>query len=380
MLRFLTAGESHGQGLVTIVDGLPAGLAFLEGGLSAELKRRRQGYGRGPRMRIERDVIKILSGVRYGKTTGAPVAVLIENTEWERFSSILSPEPGEPAAALTTPRPGHADLAGMMKFDTHDVRDVLERASARETAARTVAGYAARLLLRTIDIEIISHVVAIGGVEAPRNGIPTPDDVDRLEASPVRVLDETAARAMMAAIDAAKADRDTLGGIIEVLAYGVPSGLGSYTQWDRRLDGLLAQAILSIPALKGVEVGSAYEQASVRGSAAHDEIIPGYDRATNRAGGVEGGVSNGQPIRVRAAMKPLSSLMRPLASVNVATGEPAPAMRERSDVCAVPAAAVVAEQMVAIVLAQEAQRVFGGVTVGDLRSAAAAYRRRLSAF
>jgi len=380
MMRFLTAGESHGPGLVTIVDGLPAGLAFLTEGLAVELERRRRGYGRGPRMRIERDTVEILAGVRYVVTTGAPVGVLIRNTEWERFEAMLSPEPGDPEPPQTTPRPGHADLAGMMKFDSHDVRDVLERASARETAARTVAGYAARLLLRSIDIEIVSHVVAIGGVEAPKGAAPQPGDRERLDASPVRVLDTTAAELMMDAIDSAKADRDTLGGIIEVLAYDVPAGLGSYTQWDRRLDGLLAQAILSIPAIKGVEVGDAYEQASVRGSDAHDEIIPGYGRATNRAGGVEGGTSNGQPIRVRAAMKPLPTLMQPLASVDVATGQTVPALRERSDVCAVPAAAVVAEQMVAIILAQEAQRAFGGATVADMRAAANAYRRRLTEF
>ncbi|NIA26063.1 MAG: chorismate synthase [Gammaproteobacteria bacterium] len=380
MMRFLTAGESHGQGLVTIVDGLPAGLGFLREGLTAELERRRQGYGRGSRMRIEHDSVEILAGVRYGVTTGAPVAVLIRNAEWERFASTLSPEPGNPEPPQTTPRPGHADLAGMMKFDSHDVRDVLERASARETAARTVAGYAARLLLRAIDVEIISHVVAIGGIEAPKDVIAVPGDRDRLDASPVRVLDKTVAASMMAAIDAAKADRDTLGGIIEVLAYDVPAGLGSYTQWDRRLDGLLARAILSIPAIKGVEVGDAYEQARVRGSDAHDEIMPGYGRSTNRAGGIEGGTSNGQPIRVRAAMKPIPTLMQPLASVDVATGQPAPALRERSDVCAVPAAAVVAEQMVAIVLAQETQRAFGGATVADMQAAASAYRRRLAAF
>ncbi|GBE21374.1 MAG TPA: chorismate synthase [Actinobacteria bacterium] len=380
MMRFLTAGESHGQGLVTIVDGLPAGLGFLREGLAAELERRRQGHGRGARMRIERDIVEILAGVRYGVTTGAPVAVLIRNTEWERFAATLSPEPGSPEPPQTTPRPGHADLAGMMKFDSHDVRDVLERASARETAARTVAGYAARLLLRAIDIEIVSHVVAIGGIEAPKDAVPVPEDRDRLDASPVRVLDETMMASMIAAIDAAKVDRDTLGGVIEVLAYGVPAGLGSYTQWDRRLDGLLARAMLSIPGIKGVEVGDAYEQARVRGSDAHDEITPGYGRATNRAGGVEGGTSNGRPIRVRAAMKPLSTLMRPLASVDVATGRPAPALRERSDVCAVPSAAVVAEQMVAIILAQEAQRSFGGATVADMQAAANAYRRRLTAF
>jgi chorismate synthase len=379
MLRFLTSGESHGQGLVTIVDGLPAGLEFLQSGISAELQRRRHGYGRGPRMRIEEDDVEILGGVRYGMTTGAPVSVLTRNTEWERWRSTLSPEPAEPVPAKTTPRPGHADLAGMMKYATHDVRDVLERASARETAARAVAGYAARTLLATIGIELVSHVVSIGRVAAPVN-LPTPEDRVRLDASPVRVLDEETAARMIAEIDAAKADRDTVGGVLEVVAFGVPPGIGTYAQWDRRLDGLLARAVMSIPAIKGVEVGDGFEEAASRGSAAHDEIIPGYGRSSNRAGGLEGGMSNGQPVRVRAAMKPLSTLMRPLASVDVATGQPSPALRERSDVCAVPAAAVVAEHMVAIVLAQETQRSFGGSTVSDFTAAAEAYLRRIAAF
>ncbi len=380
MLRFLTAGESHGKGLVTIVDGLPAGLAFLAEGLEAELRRRRQGHGRGPRMRIEADEVEILAGVRHGVTTGAPLAVLIKNTEWERFEEIMSPEPAQATGSETTPRPGHADLAGMMKFDTHDARNVLERASARETAARTIAGYAARLLLREVGVEILSHVVAIGGVTVDPGVTPTPEDRDRIESSPVRTFDEVAGATMIAAIDAARTERDTLGGVFEILAYGVPAGIGSFTQWDRRLDGLLAQAVVAIPAVKGVEVGDAYAQAAGRGSVAHDEILPGYERTTNRAGGVEGGMSNGGVLRVRAAMKPLSNLMRPLASVDVSTGEAAPAMRERSDVCAVPAAAVVGEQMVAFTLARETQRSFGGSTVDDLRGAVEAYRRRLDSF
>lgn len=380
MIRFLTAGESHGKGLVTIVDGLPAGLAFLKEGLEAELGRRRQGYGRGPRMRIEADEVEILAGVRHGATTGAPLAVLIKNTEWERFEEIMSPEPAQAMGSETTPRPGHADLAGMMKFDTHDARNVLERASARETAARTIAGYAARLLLREVGVEILSHVVAIGGVTVDPGVTPTPEDRERIESSQVRTLDEAAGLRMVEAIDVARTERDTLGGVFEILAYGVPAGLGSFTQWDRRLDGLLAQAVVAIPAVKGVEVGDAFVQAAGRGSVAHDEILPGFERATNRAGGVEGGMSNGEVLRVRAAMKPLSNLMRPLASVDVSTGEAAPAMRERSDVCAVPAAAVVGEQMVAFTLARETQRSFGGSTVDDLRGSVEAYRRRLHSF
>jgi len=364
---------------VTIVDGLPAGVQIALDDLKAELTRRRRGHGRGARMRIEQDEITILAGVRYGLTTGAPVAVLVGNTEWERWEPVLSPERRGRAEPTTTPRPGHADLAGMMKYDTHDVRDVLERASARETAARTVAGYAARSLLRAIDIEILSHVVAIGGATAPEV-VPEVDDIDRLDASPVRVLDRAAEERMIGLIDAAHANRDTLGGVFEVVAHGVPPGIGTYAQWDRRLDGLLAQAVMSIPGVKGVEVGDAFAQAEQRGSAAHDEIEAGYGRISNRAGGIEGGVSNGEPIRVRAAMKPLSTLMRPLRSVDVATGEPANALRERSDVCAVPPAAVVGEQMVAFVLAQQTVDQFGGPTLADYQRTAGSYRGRLERF
>jgi len=379
MLRFLTAGESHGRGLVTIVDGLPAGVSIVLDDLKVELARRRRGHGRGARMRIEHDEITIVAGVRYGQTTGAPVAVLVGNTEWKRWEPVLSPELRERAEPTTTPRPGHADLAGMMKYDTHDVRDVLERASARETAARTVAGYAARSLLRAIGIEILSHVVAIGDASAPEV-VPEVDDIDRLDDSPVRVLDDATEQRMIDLIDAAHSDRDTLGGVFEVVAHGVPPGIGTYAQWDRRLDGLLARAVMSIPGVKGVEIGDALVQAQGRGSAAHDEIEAGYSRVSNRAGGIEGGVSNGEPIRVRAAMKPLSTLMRPLRSVDVATGEPADALRERSDVCAVPPAAVVGEQMVAFVLAQQTIEQFGGATIGDYQRAAQSYRERLERF
>lgn len=379
MLRFLTAGESHGKALTTIVDGLPAGVPLTAEGFAKELSRRRKGYGRGARMRIERDRIDIVGGVRYGLTTGAPVAVSIENSEWERWIPTLSPELREAAAPKTTPRPGHADLAGMLKYNTHDVRNVLERASARETAARTIAGHAARVLLGTIGVEIVSHVVSIGSVHAP-DAVPTPDDRERLEESQVRVMDEATEQAMMAAIDAAHQERDTLGGVFEVVAYGLPPGIGTYAQWDRRLDGILAGAVMSIPAIKGVEIGDGFTQAQGPGSNAHDEITVDLGRASNRAGGVEGGMSNGQPIIVRAAMKPLSTLMKPLKSVDVATSEEAPAMRERSDVCAVPAAAVVGEQMVAFALAQQTLEAFGGSTVADYQAAAEAYRQRISDF
>jgi chorismate synthase len=383
MLRFLTAGESHGPGLVTIVEGLPAGLPFVADDLAAQLARRRLGFGRGRRMAIERDEVEVLGGIRFGVTLGSPVAVLVRNTEWPRWRGEMSPEPGESARPLTAPRPGHADLAGMQKYDTHDARDILERASARETAARTVAGYLARTLLEAVGVQLLSHVVAVGEAVAPDGPLPTFADREAIDSSPVRAFDGRAERAMVAAIEAAHAERDTLGGVVEVLAYDVPTGLGSHVHWDRRLDARLAGALMSIQAIKAVEIGDGLASARRRGSAAHDEIGhdgEGFTRTTDRAGGIEGGMSIGGTIRVRAAMKPLSTLMRPLDTVDVATKETEKAIRERSDVCAVPAAGVVAEQMVAVVLAQEAQRKFGGDTVADLVEAVAAYQKRLAAF
>jgi chorismate synthase len=380
MLRFLTAGESHGPALVTIVEGLPAGLAVTSEGLAGELARRRLGFGRGPRMRIEQDEVEILGGIRHGETLGSPVAIVVRNTEWARWQEEMSPAPGEPEKRLTTPRPGHADLPGMLKYDTHDARDVLERSSARETAARTVAGYLAKTLLAEVGIRVLSHVVAIGEVEVSAVR-PGPADLGEVDSSPVRTFDRDAEGAMVAEIDRARQDRDTVGGVFEVLAYGVPPGVGSHAHWDRRLDARLAGAVMSIPAIKAVEIGDGHQGARRRGSEAHDEIGYGsgqFTRATDRAGGIEGGMSTGQAISVRAAMKPLSTLMRPLATVDVDTKAPGSAFRERSDVCAVPAAAVVAEQMMALVLAQELQRMFGGDTVADLREAAEAYRKRLA--
>lgn len=383
MLRFLTSGESHGPGLVVIVEGLPAGLPASVEPLGAELARRRLGHGRGKRMQIERDDLEILGGVRFGATLGGPVAVVIRNTEWPKWQDEMSPEPGGAAQRrLTTPRPGHVDLAGMLKYDTHDARNVLERASARETAARTVAGYLAKRFLDVIGVTVVSHVVAIGDVTAEAEP-PGPEDLERVDRSPVRTLDRGAEAAMIAAIDAAHADRDTLGGVVEVVAYGVPVGVGSHVHWDRKLDGLLAGALVSIPAIKAVEIGDGSRVARLRGSSAHDEI--GYaegrfTRVTSRAGGIEGGISTGEPIRVRAAMKPLSTLMRPLATVDVDSKAPEQAFRERTDTCAVPAAGVVAEQMVAWVLAVELQRMFGGDTVGDVERAARAYRERTARF
>ncbi len=383
MLRFLTAGESHGPALTTIVEGLPAGLMVSMDDLAAELARRRLGFGRGPRMKLERDELEILGGVRFGKTLGSPVAILIRNTEWEKWQDEMSPYPGTTERPATAPRPGHADLAGMQKYATHDARDILERASARETAARTVAGFLSKQLLGLVDISVLSHVVAIGEAVAPDEPLPQPDDLAAVDASPVRAFSAEASQAMEAAIEAAKKDRDTLGGVVEVLAYGVMPGLGSHVHYDRRLDALLAGALMSIPAIKGVEFGDGFTSARRRGSVAHDEIShegETFVRRTNRAGGIEGGMSIGGLLRVRAAMKPLSNLMRALQTVDVKTKESQQAIRERSDVCAVPAAGVVAESMVAIVLAQELQRKFGGDTVADLVDAVEGYRKRLARF
>ncbi|HVR34047.1 MAG TPA: chorismate synthase [Acidimicrobiia bacterium] len=384
MLRFLTAGESHGPALVAVVEGLPAGLPVLADELGAELARRRLGFGRGGRMKIEQDALEILGGVRHGRTLGSPVAIVIRNTEYaEKWAEEMSPQPGESKKQLTAPRPGHADLVGMMKYDTHDARDILERASARETAARTVVGYLAKSLLAALDIAVFSHVVSIGTVTAPTEPLPRPEDLDRIDQSPVRVFDASAEAAMIDEIEAARADRDTLGGVVEVLAYGVPVGIGSHVHWDRKLDARLAEALMSIQAIKGVEIGDGFTSATRRGSGAHDELIATPDgpmRETNRAGGTEGGMTNGDPLRVRAAMKPISTVPKSLQTVDVVTKEARTAFYERSDVVAVPAAGVVAEQMVAIVLAQEIQRQFGGDTVTDLRRTVDSYRSRLDAF
>ncbi len=383
MLRFLTAGESHGPGLVTIVEGLPAGVDITIAGLANQLRRRRLGYGRGRRMKIEQDELEILAGVRHGRTLGSPLAIVIRNSEWAKWTEEMSPEAGQPKRLMTTPRPGHADLAGMLKYDTHDARDILERASARETAARTVAGYAAGQLLEQVHMSVLSHVVAIGSLTVSAGQTPGPDDLDVIDQSPVRVFDREIEGAMTSAIELAKANRDTLGGVVEVLAYGLPAGLGSHVHWDRRLDTQLAGALMSIQGIKAVEMGDGFASASRPGSEAHDEIgfADGrFTRSSDRAGGLEGGISTGQPLRMRAAMKPISTLMRPLQSVNVDTKEPAAAFRERSDVCAVPAAGVVAEQMVAYILAREVLRKFGGDTVGDVVGAADAYRQRLLDF
>lgn len=370
-LRYLTAGESHGPALTVIVEGLPAGLRVTPDQIGAELARRRQGYGRGARMKLEADKLEILGGVRHGRTLGSPVAVLIRNTEWaEKWSEAMSVTPTDkPVDPLTRPRPGHADLVGIQKYGHRDARNVLERASARETAARTVAGTLAKLLLTEIGVEFVSHVIAIGKIWSKNTDVPGPADIVRIEASPVRCADPTWEAAMIDAIEKAKADGDTLGGIFEVVAHGVPVGLGSYVHWDRKIDGRLAQALLSINAMKAVAVGDGLEAWSVPGSEAHDEILwdedAGYHRATNRAGGIEGGVTTGDPLRARVVMKPLSTLRRALRTVDIDTKEEEIAIVERTDTCAVPSACVIGESVVAYVLADAALEKFGGDSVEE---------------
>jgi chorismate synthase len=387
MLRWLTAGESHGRALVAICEGLPAGIEITTADIAAALARRRAGYGRGARMKFEQDEVEITGGVRHGRTLGGPVAIRIANSEWPKWETVMSADPVADEtlasqarnAPLTRPRPGHADLAGMQKYGHDDARPVLERASARETAARVALGEVARSYLsQTLGIEVVSHVVAIGPVCAPAGAQPGPADGGRVDADPVRCLDPAASAAMQAEIDAARKDGDTLGGVVEVIAYGLPPGLGSHVHWDRRLDARLAAALMSIQAMKGVEVGDGFATARRRGSAAHDEIeAPGPDgglrRRTNRAGGVEGGMSTGEPLRVRVAMKPISTVPRALDTVDVRTGEPAKAINQRSDVTAVPAAGVVAEAMVALVLADAASEKFGGDSVTETRRNLAGY-------
>ena len=374
MLRFLTAGESHGPSLSVIVEGLPAGLAISEETVSGELARRRLGYGRGPRMRFERDVVRLIGGVRHGRTLGSPVSIEILNTEWPKWEQEMSAAPGTPSKKLTAPRPGHADLAGMQKYGFDDARDVLERASARETAARVAAGSLAKALLATIDVAIVSHIIRIGEATSPDGVRPKMSDLERIDLSEVRCFDAGTEAAMIAEIKAAAKVGDSLGGVAEVIAYGVPVGLGSYVHWDRKLDGLLAGALMSIHAVKAVEIGDGMIQASQRGSVAHDAIARdesfvlggGYIRRSDHAGGLEGGVSSGAPIIAKVAMKPLATLNRPvLETVDVATGESTVSFKERTDVTAVPAMGVVAESMMALVLANEALRKFGGDSVEE---------------
>jgi chorismate synthase len=389
MLRWMTAGESHGPALVAVLEGLPAGVSVTSGEIGDQLARRRLGYGRGARMSFERDEVEVLGGLRHGRTLGSPLAVRIGNTEWPKWETVMAADPVPEAvlaglarnAPLTRPRPGHADLAGMQKYGFTDARPVLERASARETAARVALGTVAQALLRqALDVEIVSHVVELGPVAVPDGVVPGPDDRAAVDADPMRCADPAVSARMVAEVDAAKADADTLGGVVEVLAYGLPPGLGSHVQWDRKLDGRIAAAMVSIQAVKGVEIGDAFTQARGRGSSAHDEIVGtdnGVRRVTGRAGGLEGGMTTGEVLRVRAAMKPISTLSRALSTVDVVTGEPAKAIAQRSDVCAVPAAAVVAEAMLALVLADAAVEKFGGDSLDELRRNAEAYRKAL---
>src|SRR6478609_7596273 len=389
MLRWLTAGESHGPSLVAILEGLPAHVQVTSDDIADALARRRLGYGRGARMKFEQDEVTLVGGVRHGKTQGGPVAVQVGNTEWPKWDKVMSADPVDPVeleamarnAPLTRPRPGHADLVGMQKYDFEEARPILERASARETAARVALGrVASNFLEQAVDARIVSHVIELGGVRAPAGVWPEPDDVTRLDADEVRCLDPEAAAAMVAAIDQAHKDGDTLGGVVEVVVHGLPPGLGSHVHWDRRLDSRLAGALMGIQAIKGVEVGDGFELAATPGSRAHDEIVPtpeGIRRTSGRSGGTEGGMTTGEILRVRAAMKPIATVPRALRTVDVATGEEAVAHHQRSDVCAVPAAGIVAEAMVALVLADAVLEKFGGDSVRETRRNAESYLETL---
>jgi chorismate synthase len=386
MLRFLTAGESHGQALVVIIEGLPAGLEITVEEIQAEMARRRLGYGRGPRQRFEQDELTLVGGVRHGRTLGSPIAIEIKNSEWfrsDKWHEEMSPAPGVTKDPLTQVRPGHADLVGMQKYGFTDARDVLERASARETAARVAAGAVAKKLLSHLGVSVLSHIIQMGPVHNTAGVRPQPADLDTVDASEVRCFDPAASEAMIEEIKACAKDGDSLGGVAEVLAYGVPVGLGSHVHWDRKIDAALAQAIMSIQAVKGVEIGDAFDVAGRRGSVAHDAIswdaaAGDYRRESSLAGGTEGGITTGELLVVRAAMKPLATLNRPtLKTVDVVTKEETVSFKERTDVTAVPAMGVVAETMVALVLAAEAQRKFGGDSVGEFVRNAQSFRATL---
>jgi chorismate synthase len=379
MLRWLTAGESHGPSLTAVIEGLPAGVEITTEQLATALARRRLGYGRGARMKLELDEVSFTGGVRHGKTMGGPIAISIANTEWPKWEQVMSPDPVDPeqltgarAEALTRPRPGHADFTGMQKYGFLDSRPVLERASARETAARVALGEVAATFLKALDIQLITHTVAIGTVMAKAEmALPKPHDLEEIDADPLRAFNRELSAQMVAEVDKSHSEGDTLGGVVEVLVYGLPPGLGSFVHWDRRLDSQLAGALMGIQAIKGVEVGDGFETARRRGSEAHDEIVVGsengVERLTDRAGGIEGGMSNGEILRVRAAMKPISTVPRALQTVDVATGEQAKAHHQRSDVCAVPAAGVVAEAMVALTIANAVLEKFGGDSIAETK-------------
>jgi chorismate synthase len=379
MLRWITAGESHGPELVAVLEGLPAGVEITTSEVQDALARRRLGYGRGARMNFEQDEVTISGGVRHGLSQGGPVAICVANTEWPKWQDVMSADPveaeklaGARAAALTRPRPGHADFTGMQKYGFLDSRPILERASARETAARVALGAVASKFLNALGIELVTHTVSVGTVDAGRDTeLPLPSDLAYLDADPMRCFNKQVSEAMVAEVDAAHADGDTLGGVVETLVYNLPPGLGTYVHWDRRLDAQLAAALMGIQAIKGVEVGDGFETARRRGSEAHDEIERDSNgivrRLTDRAGGIEGGMTNGEVLRVRAAMKPISTVPRALSTIDVATGEAAKAHHQRSDVCAVPAAGVVAEAMVALVLANSVLEKFGGDSVAETK-------------
>lgn len=378
MLRWTTAGESHGRALMAVVEGMVAGVDVTSSDIGTQLARRRLGYGRGARMKFEQDVVTVLAGVRHGQTLGGPIAIEIGNSEWPKWETVMAADPVEGTdldvarnAPLTRPRPGHADYAGMLKYGFDDARPVLERASARETAARVAAATVARAFLQqALGVEVLSHVISIGASDPYEGRPPTAADLSRIDESPVRAFDAAAEQSMITEIEAAKRDGDTLGGVVEVIAHGLPIGLGSFTSGDNRLDSQLAAAVMGVQAIKGVEIGDGFATARRRGTGAHDEMYPGPDgviRSTNRAGGLEGGMTNGQPLRVRAAMKPISTVPRALATVDMATGDPAVAIHQRSDVCAVPAAGVVAEAMVALVLARAVLEKFGGDSLTETR-------------
>jgi chorismate synthase len=386
----MTAGESHGPALVALLEGMVADVEITTADIATQLARRRLGYGRGARMKFEADEIDVLGGIRHGRTMGGPVAIRVGNTEWPKWEQVMAADPVDPDtlaglgrnAPLTRPRPGHADLPGMLKYGFTDARPVLERASARETAARSALGSVARAFLRQVlGVEVLSHVVALGSVSAEHGPLPGPDDLEVIDSSPVRAFDPGTTEAMVAEVDAARKDGDTLGGIVEVVVHGLPPGLGAFVHWDRKLDARLAAALMSIQAIKGVAVGDGFDVARTRGSKAQDEIEPGEGkegakgvrRKSNHAGGIEGGMTNGEPLLVRAAMKPISTIPRALSTVDIATGETAVAINQRSDVCAVPAAGVVAEAMVALVLADAALEKFGGDSVAETSRNARAY-------
>jgi chorismate synthase len=394
VLRWITAGESHGPALAAILEGMVAGVEITTDEVAEQLARRRLGFGRSPRMGFEADRVEFLGGVRHGVTQGGPIAVKIDNTEWPKWEKVMAADPVDPTeleglarnAPLTRPRPGHADLPGMLKYGFDEARPVLERASARETASRTALGTVARAFLRQLlGVEIVSHVVSIGRAKAPEGPLPKPEDLAAVDESPVRAFGQEATDAMVAEIEQVRKAGDTVGGVIEVIAYGLPPGLGSHVHWDRRLDARLAGALMGVQAMKGVEIGDGFTTAERWGSEAHDEIDAdtgpnGVTRRSNRAGGLEGGITNGEPLRVRVAMKPISTVPRALSTVDVTTGEPAVAIHQRSDVCAVPRAGVVLESMVALVLADAALEKFGGDSLAESKRNVEAYSAQLRDF